>query len=149
MARRKLALTKAGISLAAGVAKTVMQVKAINVPLVLASLSVGFQGTNNTDAAVLVELVRQTNGGTMTSLTPRLKDNGITYTPNMTAQHTATVEPTDSGVVLDSQTIHPQTSAKYPFSDNAETIVDAGTWLGIRLTAAANVTCVPSLEVEE
>lgn len=149
MAGRKLRLPKSGISVSAATAKTVLQIKAVNVPVRLLRVSIGQRGTSATDAPALLELVRQTSAGTMSALTPRLADNGITYTPNLVAQHTATAEPTDSGVIIWSTSLHPQEMTSLPFSEILDEIVDVGTWLGFRVTASANNTVDPELVVEE
>lgn len=148
MAGRRILATKSGISTGTA-AKTVLQVKAISACLKLLKWGIAFKGVSNTDAPILVELVRQTSGGTMTSLTMQKLDNGLTYTILGTAQHTATVEPTDSGAIIATFYVHPQTGVIEPISDNGERIIDAGTWLGLRVTATVDVNCAASIECEE
>lgn len=149
MAGRKLSLSKPTIALAANTAKTVLQSKANSTPHKLLRLTLGFDGASPTDGGVLVELVRQTSAGTMSALTARLRDNGITYTPLLTAQHTATVEPTDSGEVIWSTYVQPQEGGSWPLSEIDDDLVKEATWLGVRCTAKAIVNVTPTLDVEE
>lgn len=155
MAGRKLSVSAKTVALAASTAKTCLQTKAVNTPHKLLRLMVGLQGTSPTDPPVLVELVRQTSAGTMSAVTPRLRDNGVTYTPNLVAQSNATAEPTDAGVVVWQTTLHPQESASWLLSDledDDEDLVDVGSWLGVRLTPGAitgSNTGTVQLDVEE
>jgi len=126
---------------------TWLQIKApTNVTLCLLEIGISFQGTSNTAAPVHCDLIRQTNGGTMTASGTNsfvsLLDNGITHTIQATAQDTATVEPTLGGGVgpFKDWSIHPQTGLVIPTSDLGEVLVHDNTYLGLRLQAGAGVT---------
>src|SRR5437588_10938604 len=71
--------------------------------------SVSFNGTSNTATPIEVDIVRQTSAGTMSALTLVKANNSDAETLQTTAQTTATAEPTDSGVIIQTQLVHPQT----------------------------------------
>lgn len=121
-------------------AKTMIQlVAAANHAIEIIEVSVGFHGTNNTHEPILVELLRQTDAGTMSVLTPAKGDDSVGDTLDTSAQHTATSEPTGSDV-LGVWTVHPQTGLVYQPPPGA-IIVGAGDRAGLRVTAANSVSC--------
>lgn len=130
-----------GIAKIAGVstgtsAKTLIQlVAAANHAIQVVELGIGFHGTNNTHEPILVELVRQTDAGTMSALTPVAGDDAVDETLDTSAQHTATAEPTGTDV-LRAWTVHPQTGLVYQAHDLAPIVVPASGRLGLRVTAA-------------
>lgn len=118
-------------------AKTLIQLLAVQA-IELAEVCVGFHGVDNTAEPILVELVRQTDAGTMSSLTPAKNDDSVGDSLATTAQHTATVEPTTTDV-LRLFTVHPQTSLVVMFPEDTRPVVGSGDRVGLRVTAAADV----------
>lgn len=138
MAGRRGICTLTGVATGTA-AKTLIQVvAATNHAVEITEVGVGFHGVNNTHEPILVELLRQTDAGTMSSLTPKAADDSIADTFDTTAQHTATGEPT-GGDVLRAWTVHPQTGLVYQVSERAPIIVGAGDRVGLRVTAANSV----------
>ncbi len=133
-----------GIAKLAGVAtgtsaKTLIQlVAAANHAIQVVECGIGFHGVNNTHEPILVELLRQTDAGTMSALTLVKGDDSNGDTLDTTAQHTATAEPS-AGDILRAWTVHPQTGLVYQAHDLAPIVVGAGDRLGLRVTAANNV----------
>lgn len=140
----------AAVALSGGTAKTVLQVVAAsNHALAIKALDITFDGTSPTAQPVLVELVRQTTAGTMSSATPiKYPADDSDETTQMTAQHTATVEPTTTDVVRRYH-VHPQLGRPIDFPFGEEIKVGGGDRLGIRITAPASVNCMPCITGEE
>src|SRR4051812_36005515 len=89
----------AEIALSAATARTVLQlVAATNHRVKILSWGVYFDGISATAEPVQVRLLRQTTAGTMSALTPTKGDESITDTLLTTAQHTATIEPTNTEI---------------------------------------------------
>ena len=143
-----------GIAEANGVAtgtsaKTLLQlIAAANHAIKVIELSIGFHGTNNTHEPILVQLIRQTDAGTMSALTLRKADDSVSDSLDTTAQHTATAEPT-SGDIVRSWTVHPQTGLTIQAHDLAPIIVGAGDRIGLVVTAANSVNADAYLCFEE
>ena len=139
----------AEIALTAATAKTVIQlVAASNHPVKLLGWGVFFDGTSSTAEPVVVELLRQTTAGTMTSLTPVKVDPGRDETLQTTAQHTATAEPT-AGDVLARRNVHPQSGYEVMYPFGQEMIIPGGGRIGIRCTAPAGVNVAAEMRFEE
>lgn len=119
-------------------------VAATNTRVVVRSISVSFAGTSPTAAPILVDVLRQTTAGTMTSLTIVKEPNLGSETLQTSAQHTATVEPT-AGDVVAREYVHPQTGVIF----SEPIVVLGGTRLGVRVTAAASTSAVVRVEFEE
>ena len=114
--------------------KTLLQLIApANQRLKILEIGIGFHGVVNTNQPIQVDLVRQSTAGTMTSLTAVPIDEDTTETPQATAGHTATVEPT-AGNVLATWPIHPQTAMIYTFPKGDEIVVKGGSRLGLCCT---------------
>ena len=129
--------------------KTLMQlVAAANHAIKITEISISFDGTNNTHEPILVEILRQTDAGTMTSLTLVKADDSIADSLDTTGQHTATAEPT-AGDILWAAKIHPQTGVVYPLGDGNPIAVGAGDRLGVRATAANDVDAAVVMAFEE
>jgi len=131
--------------------KTLLQVASgAAVNLMVKEIICSFKGTVNTDAPILVEVLKQTGAGTMSALTVR-KINNNAASLSMTALHTATIEPVDGGVVLDRQEVHPQGGRYYwvPPNNCPGLEVEAGARLGLRVTAAVSVSALASMKGEE
>jgi hypothetical protein len=125
-------------------AKTILQiVAASNHRVVLNTIVVSFEGVTVTDAPIQVRVLRQSTAGTMSALT-LVKDGDTAETLEVSAQHTASAEPT-AGDVLESQMVHPQSSRVFvgPY------VVPGGGRLGVEVTAAVGVDCIVSAYGEE
>ncbi len=144
MAGLRFRATTAEVALTASTAKTVLQiVAAANHRVLVPRFSVSFEGVAPTDAPVLVDIVIQTDAGTSSALTPAKDNPGDDETLQVTARHTATVEPTTT-TTLESRFVHPQGSRDFgPF------VVPGGTRLGVRCNAPNNVGCIVSAMGEE
>jgi len=137
------------ITLVAATVETLIQlVAAANHAFRVTEFSVGFDGTNNTHEPVEVELLRQTDAGTASSLTLVKADDSIADTLDTTAQKTFTVEPTP-GDILGSWRVHPQTTLIIQAHDLAPIIVGAADRIALRATAANAVNCDVMMAFEE
>lgn len=144
-----LAASSGEVSLTAAAAKTVLTIAAAAQHRVrMTGLSIYFKDTVVTDTPVLVEIMRQTTAGTMTSVTPVKKDENMGETIQTTAAKTATVEPTLTDV-LETKEIHPQTGEKFYWPFGQEIYIKGGNRVGIRCTAAQNQTVAVTAEFEE
>lgn len=130
-------------------AKTILQVvAAANHGLKIDEVSISFKGTSNTATPIKVDVLRQTTAGTMTSLTPVKDPDDSDETLQVTAQHTATAEPT-AGDVLMSELVHPQQGYTWQAPFGREIKVGGGDRLAVRVTAAADVNCIARVAGEE
>jgi hypothetical protein len=130
-------------------AKTVLQlIAATNQRVLIDEVAVSFKGTSATDAPILVEVLRQSTAGTMSSLTPRKLHDGDDESLQTTAQHSATVEPTGGDVLL-AQLVHPQTGYTWQAPFGRQLHVKGGGRLAVRVTAAVSVNCVARFVAEE
>ena len=131
-------------------AKTLLQIAAAaNHRVLVVELSVSFDGTDSAGAPILVEILRQTDAGTMSSLTPVKVDADGDETLQTTAQENATAEPTAGDVIMREQ-VHPQGGGwtwQAPFG--RELVLTGGERLGVRVTAAAAVNAVARVVFEE
>jgi len=147
MSHVKLKAAVAGVATGTS-AKTVLQlVAAANHRVVVKEVVVTFAGQTNGHLPILAELLRQSDAGTMSSLTPK-KNGDFGETLQTTAQHTATVEPTP-GDVLDYKYIHPQGGHDWQAVFGDEYEVPGGGRLAVRVTAANDVNCAVSISAEE
>lgn len=129
--------------------KTLLQlIAATNHAIKIAEVSVGFHGTSNTAEPILVQLIRQSDAGTMTSGTLVKGDDSVADSFDTTYTHTATAEPT-AGDILRSFTVHPQTGLIYQPPELAPIIVGGGDRLGLCVTAAATVDADVCIVFEE
>lgn len=132
-------------------AKTLLQiVAASNHSVLLEEISISFKGTNNTHAPVRVDVMRQTDAGTMgTSASTIVKDpDDSDETLQTTRQDTATGEPT-SGDILRTEYVHPQTGWSWQARYRGEMKIGGGDRIGIRVTAANDVEAVVTVVGEE
>lgn len=149
MAAFQINLNTAEVALTAATARTILQAVApTNQVVKLLGWGVYFDGVLSTAEPVVVELVRQTNAGTMTSLTPVKVDPGRDETIQTTAQHTATAEPTTTDVVSRVE-VHPQAGYEIVLPFSQEIIIPGGGRLGLRCTAPAGVNAVGRFRCEE
>ena len=137
------------VALAAATVKTVVQLVApSNHRLKILRWGVWFDGTSGSAEPVQVELKRQTTAGTMSALTLVKQDDSIAETLQATAQHTATVEPTE-GDVLDIKEVHPQSAYEIIYPLGQEIIVGGGDRVGIACNAPAIVNVRAQIVYEE
>jgi len=129
--------------------KTLLQlVAASNHRALVKEISVSFKGTSNTAAPILVQVLRQTDAGTMTALTPLKLNESDGETLQTTAQHTATAEPTGTSEVMGEE-VHPQGGYTWQAPFGGEIVVKGGNRLGIAVTAGADVSAKVRIIFEE
>lgn len=122
--------------------KTLLQVvAATNQRILIDEISVSFKGTSNTADPILVRVNRQSTAGTMSALTPVKINSGDNETLQVTAQHTATAEPT-AGDILLTEEVHPQTGFAWQARFGGEIVIIGGGKLGIDVTAAASTSAI-------
>jgi hypothetical protein len=139
----------AEVALVGATVKTVVQIVApSNHRAKVLRWGVFFDGVSVSNEPVQVELLRQTTAGTMSALTPVKVDNSLAETLQVTAQHTATVEPTP-GDILDVVEIHPQSGWEIILPLGQEFIVGGGDRIGIRCTAPDAVNARAKIVFEE
>lgn len=139
----------AEVALVAATAKTVLQlITAANHRVKVLRWGVFFDGVSGSAAPVEVALVRQTDAGTMTGLTPQKLDDSLAETLLTTAQHTATAEPTGT-IVVDMIECHPQSGFEIIYPLGQEVIIGGGDRLGVVCTAPANVNVRAKIVFEE
>jgi len=130
-------------------AKTVIQViAAANHALTVDEWSISFAGTSNTATPIKVRVLRQSSAGTMSSLTPVKDPDDSDETLQVTAQHTATGEPS-SGDVLFQEYVHPQTGYTWQAPFGRAIKIGGGDRLGIEVTAGADVNASVRINGEE
>lgn len=130
-------------------AKTILQVVAAsNHGLWIDEIGVSFNGVDPAQTPIKVDVVRQSDAGTTSALTPVKDPEDSDETLQITARHTATAEPTTGDVLL-SEYIHAQTQWTWQAPIGKRIKVGGGTRLGIRVTADASVSCVARMAGEE
>lgn len=138
----------AEIALSSATTETVLQIAApTNQRLKLKRWGVFFDGVDSAAEPVQVRLLRQTDAGTMSSLTP-VKQVAGSETVQTTAQHTATAEPT-AGDVLDMAEVHPQSGFEVIIPFDMPIEVPGGERIGIECTAPAAVNVRAKMIFEE
>lgn len=133
-------------------AKTILQIgAAANHRVKVQEFSVTFKGVSNTAAPVLVEIMRQTNAGTATAVTPSRLDIAHTATTQTSASKNHSAEPTAHATypIYKQLLVHPQGGYTWQAPFGQELIVEGGAFLGIRVTAGADVICVAEIVFEE
>ena len=136
------------IALTAATAKTVLQVvAAANHKIKILRWGVFFDGTSATAEPVQVRLLRQTDAGTTSALTPT-KQTTDSETLQTTARHTATAEPTGSDV-LDICEVHPQSGYEVVLTPDNYIWAAGGGRIGIECTAPAGVNVRAKIVFEE
>jgi len=136
MAARKGIAEVNGVSTGTSIKTLIQLVAATNHAIDVVEVGIGFHGTNNTNAPILVQLTRQGDAGTSSALTSVKADDSVGDTLDTTARDTFTGEPASNTDVLRSWSVHPQTSMVYQLHDLAGVTVGAGDRLGLRVTAA-------------
>lgn len=148
MAGVRLVTNTPEINLTTSLTTLLQIVPASNQRVLVKELSISFKGTSNTASPVLVEILRQTTAGTMSSLTPGKWNSSDSETLQTTAQHTASAEPTASTVLL-AEEVHPQTGYTWQAPFGGDIPIPGGARLGVRATAGAAVTVVVRAICEE
>jgi len=139
----------AEVALVAATAKTVVQIVApANHRVRVLGWGVFFDGVSVTAEPVQVILARQSTAGTMSALTPVPLDDSLAETLQVTAQHTATVEPT-TGVTVDVAEVHPQQGYEIMYPLGEQPVVGGGDRVGIICTAPAVVNVRAKIRFEE
>lgn len=129
--------------------KTIMQiVAASNHAVMIDEISISFQGTSNTASPILVKITRQTDAGTMSSLTLVKDPDDWDETIQTTAQHTATAEPTAGSTIME-EYVHPQTGYTWQAPHGKGIKIGGGDRIGITVTAGASVSCAARVAGEE
>lgn len=129
--------------------KTLLQiVAATNQRVLVREISVSFDGTSNTAAPILVQVLRQTTAGTMSALTLQKMNPDDGETLQTTGQHTATAEPTGTDEVL-GESVHPQGGYTWQAPFGGEIHVPGGGRLGLAVTAGAAVNAKARMIFEE
>jgi hypothetical protein len=129
-------------------AKTLVQiVAASNHRVHVEEIGISFNGVSNTAEPIKVDILRQTTAGTMSALT-LVKGEDSTETLEVTAQHTATAEPT-AGDVLETFYVHPQGGRDWQAPFAKPFSITGGTRLGVRVTAAASVSALVTVKGSE
>lgn len=144
--------TAADVSLAAGVAKTILSwINGSTRRCRLLELQIGFNSQLTTDQAVLLEIVRYGTDGTGTSITPVALDPGNPAAIG-TSKHSYTVEPTSPTIVVPGTRITPQQGGTliWQLPMTREILAAVSTILGVRCTAPTALTGVrASMTIEE
>lgn len=129
--------------------KTLLQiVAASNHAVLIDEFSISFEGVSVTGTPIMVEVARQTTAGTMSSLTPVKDPDDSDETLQVTAQHTATAEPTE-GDVIRRELVHPQGGYTWQAPFGRAIKIGGGDRLGIVVTSAADVDAIVSVSGEE
>ena len=138
----------AEVALAAATAKTIVQLIApAHQLLKVKGWGVFFDGISSIAEPVQVRLLRQTDAGTMSALTP-IQRSAMTCTLQSTAAHTATAEPT-AGAVLAVREVHPQSGYQEIFPAGDEIMIGEAGRLAIECTAPAIVNVRAEIVYEE
>lgn len=139
----------AEVSLTAATAKTVLQVFApANQRVKIKGWGVYFDGTSVSAEPVQIQLIRQTNAGTMSAVTPAKSDDSLPETVQSSASVDASAEPTN-GDVLQYRNIHPQSGYEHVYGIGDEDWIKGGGRVAIRCTAPAAVNVIPWIKCEE
>ena len=128
-------------AIAVDTAETIVQLlAAANHAILIDEIGIGFDSVAATDEPVLVELVRQSDAGTSSSLTIVKADDNQGDTFDTSALSVITAEPT-TGDVLRSWRVHPQAGLIYQPTERAPLIVKAAGRLGLRVTSKEALNC--------
>ncbi len=130
-----------GVALVAATAKTVVNIASpATARFRVTGVEVSFDGVTAGNTPVLVELVRQTNAGTVTAVTPVPVDSAAPAALG-TAGKNATVEPTGPTVIKSFRLSPNGGTAFVPLVGADMITVPVSGFFGIRCTAAQNVNC--------
>lgn len=149
MAGVRFAATTAEIAIGTSIKTLLQLIAAANHRIKIVEWNISFQGITATGEPILVEVLRQTSAGTTSALTPRKLDDSDDETLQVTALHTATVEPSDGGEVLHTELVHPQTGYTWFAPSGRELLIGGGDRLGLRVTAGASINAIARMVGEE
>ena len=130
--------TTSSVGTGAATTKTVYLVKApANTGIHVRMFEISFDGTSPTAGKALVQLVKNTTGGTGTgtNMTP-VKISGHTGSVQATAKENYTVEPS-GGTVIRAYLVHTQSA----FTSPEDIVLDPGEELSLRTNVPAAVNC--------
>ena len=140
------------VSLSASSTKTVLQLAtAANHRVKVTGFSIFFKGTGVTDLPILVQIMRQTDSGTMTSTPPKKNNSSDTETIQTSATSNATFEPTPGDILYRAE-VHPQSGWQVIFPFAQEIIVKGSERLGLVCTLGVTPTtinCTAQFDFEE
>lgn len=148
MSGNRFKFTKSAISTGTSIKTLIQIVAASNHKVLIDEISISFAGTSNTAAPILVQVARNTDAGTMTSLAGAKDPDDWSETIQTTGQHTATVEPTQGTVIID-EYVHPQTGYTWQAPFGKAIAIGGGDRLGIAVTAGASVSAAVRVCGEE
>jgi hypothetical protein len=148
MSGNRFKFTKSGISTGTSIKTLIQIVAASNHKILIDEISISFAGTSNTAAPILVQVARNTDAGTMSSLTGAKDPDDWDETMQTTGQHTATAEPTQGTVIID-EYVHPQTGYTWQAPFGKAIAIGGGDRLGIAVTAGASVSAAVRVCGEE
>lgn len=139
MARALCTCTTAEISIASNTTKTLIQLQApTNQGVAWVRGGVAFQGVTVTDGPCQLQIVKQTDAGTMSSYTEVLMTGpGASVTPQGVATTNATAEPTTTDVV-DHKYVHPQSGYEWVFQRSQDEPVYANARYAIRIISPSS-----------
>lgn len=132
------------------VAKTILQiVAAANHRVLLGEIGIFFEGAVPTGTPIKVDLVRQSDAGTGSAAATVIKvDESTDETLQTTAIKGCTTEPTTTSIVW-TALVHPTAGERWQAPLTEKIPCKGGTRLGLRVTAAASINCLASLDFEE
>jgi hypothetical protein len=141
MAGLRFRQAPAGITSGTTVKTLIQLLAATNQCVKIGEASISFNGTSNTNAPILCEVLKQTSAGTLSNTTTLVKEDASrAETIQTTGKDTSTAEPTDSGAVLVLEYVHPQTGFLWQAPYAQEMFIIGAGRLGLRVTAANSVS---------
>lgn len=151
MAAAGFSSTFSGLSLSAGVTKTVWVCSApTNQRIKITGFNLSFNGTVNSNTPVTVTFQQASAAGTSTAHTPVAKEPEVTITPQGTYGINHTVEPTyTANKVHRVFYVHPQLGQEVYFPQGQEIIVKGGGIIGVACNAPQAVNVAGFVDTEE
>lgn len=137
---RAIATVRTGlISIAANTTKTLIQLAApTNQGVAWLRAGVSFYGGVVTDTPAQLQIVKQTDAGTMSSYTEVLACGpGVSVTPQGVALTNASAEPTTTDIV-DEKGVHPQTGYEFVFTEGQDELTYANARYALRIITPAS-----------
>jgi hypothetical protein len=117
--------------------------------IVIHELAVSFSGIDNLAVPIEVQLLRQVDAGTASSLSIAKSDDSDVHTVQSSAQEAFTVEPT-AGSIVRSWFVHPQSGIVYQPVAGQTLTMQGGDRLGVRVvTPDVSVAAVGYIEFAE
>ena len=119
---------------ATGAALTVAQLGPVAAPgkgCTVIGWGIYFDGVLAADQPIIVELMRQTSAGTMTTGLGYNHDENDARPVTTVFQHTATAEPTNGGIFVARKNVHPQSGYEVILPEGKEIKVAPASYLGL------------------